>query len=412
MDDIKLTEVSNSQDNSQDIKKPKGILKQPSRIIEENSSKNIVGNRKGIKFDDSIEVRSYDPRDSSNQQENLGKKQMKTTDGGEPVGLYNPPKTNLRMSQILSSVGFPSKEDNTEQSEISKTSNEDLIKDDDAKGDDPIEKKGFFKKLLNLLLENKDEDAKAELAKIRKKIIDSDSTPNYTQRDFISKFFGQYEEKLKETDFYQYVEKKVNKLGGVIDNFLQEHIPQSREDNIRRSNLEREKSKDRIDLDPNKNIISQLNANGIDLNDFQIGLMKARGGNPFSDEPDIRKVKIMGEDGKEKIINVDFKKFAIDAVEANLDPNNHNKIRLDATGELYGKMKLAQQSKFPLSTADQNQIDNYQQNANRIDNQKEIKMRKFAKEIGLELLKEDGKHKLARPQGVPQGNSASKDMGR
>jgi hypothetical protein len=381
----------------------------------DNQSETDNKPEKNIRFDDQVDEIKYSPEDSSTKF--LGdreRKDMKTTDGGKPVGLFNPPTIESRMSQIFRNSGFPSKEGNTEQTEISKTSQEDLIKADDVKADDPIEKKGFFKKLLNLLLEDKDEAAKAELARIRKNIIDSDSTSNIAQnaqKNFISKFFGQYEERLKGTDFYKYVEKKVNKFGDVFDNFLQKHIPESREDSIRRSNLEREKSKERIDLDPNKNIISQLNANGIDLKKFQFGLMNARGRDPFSDEPDIRKVKIMGDDGKEKIINVDFKKFAIDAVKANLNPDNPNKIILGEAGELYGKMKLAQQSQHSLSPQDQKKIDEYQKNANRIDNQKEIKMRKFAKEIGLELLKENGKHKLAKPQGVME-RLAPKDRGR
>jgi hypothetical protein len=259
-------------------------------------------------------------------------------------------------------------------------------REDENDEEDIREQKGFFKKFFNLILGNKSEEEKKSLAEIRKEMIQSNQENKEKKQDFISRIFNHNQDKFKDTAFYKYVENKVDKLEKGVGNFLEKNLPESNDDKVRRLNNEREKTKDRIDLDPNENILSQLENNGIKLADFQAGLMNSKGKNPFSNEPDIRKVKIK-EDGIEKIIKVDFKKFLIDAVEFNLDPKNENKkISIDSDGELYGKNQLANQGKYSLTKEDRSQIQKHQENAIKIDDRQDIKMREFAKQIGLEIL--------------------------
>jgi len=258
-------------------------------------------------------------------------------------------------------------------------------REDENDEEDIREQKGFFKKFFNLILGNKSEEEKKSLAEIRKEMIQSSQDNKEKKQDFISRIFNYNQDKFKDTAFYKYVERKVDKLEKGVGNFLEKNLPESSDDRVRRLNNEREKSKDRIDLDPNKNILSQLEKNGIKLADFQAGLIHSKGGDPFSNEPDIRKVKVKQEDGKEKIIKVDYKKFAIDVAEFNLDPKNE-KISIDSDGELYGKNQLANQGKYSLNDEDRTKIQKNQENATRFDDRQDIKMRGFAKQIGLEIL--------------------------
>ena len=309
---------------------------------------------KKLKFADDIEVREFDGKIHEDSIE-----EMKKHDGDR-----------ASLKNFGNSQQITQREDENDEKNIK-------------------EQKGFFKKLFNLILGNKSEEEKKSLAEIRKdrkEMIQSNQENKEKKQDFISKIFNHNQDKFKDTAFYKYVENKVDKLEKGVGNFLEKNLPESNDDKVRRLNDQREKSQDRIDLDPNKNILSQLENNGIKLADFQAGLMNSKGVNPFSNEPDIRKVKIK-EDGKEKIIKVDFKKFLIDAVEFNLDPKNQeNKIELNSREELYGKNQLAKQGKHSLTQEDQEQILKDQENANKLDDKQEIKMREFAKQIGLEIL--------------------------
>jgi len=251
--------------------------------------------------------------------------------------------------------------------------------------EDIREQKGFFKKFFNLILGNKSEEEKKSLAENRKEMIQSSQDNKEKKQDFISRIFNYNQDKFKDTAFYKYVERKVDKLEKGVGNFLEKNLPESSDNKVRRLNNEREKTKDRIDLDPNENTLSQLEKNGIKLADFQAGLIHSKGGDPFSNEPDIRKVKVKQEDGKEKIIKVDYKKFAIDVAEFNLDPKNE-KISIDSDGELYGKNQLANQGKYSLNDEDRTKIQKNQENATKFDDRQDIKMRGFAKQIGLEIL--------------------------
>lgn len=198
-------------------------------------------------------------------------------------------------------------------------------REDENDEEDIREQKGFFKKFFNLILGNKSEEEKKSLAEIRKGMIQSSQDNKEKKQDFISRIFNYNQDQFKDTAFYKYVERKVDKLEKGVGKFLEKNLPESSDDRVRRLNNERENTKDRIDLDPNENTLSQLEKNGIKLADFQAGLIHSKAGNPFSKEPDIRKVKVKQEDGKEKIIKVDYKKFAIDVAEFNLDPKNEKK---------------------------------------------------------------------------------------
>ena len=340
---------------------------------------------KNLKFADDIKVREFDSEAHEDSIE-----EMKKHDGDR-----------ASLNNFGNSQQITQREDENDEKNIK-------------------EQKGFFKKLFNLILGNKSEDEKKSLAEIRKEMIQSSQDNQDKKQDFISKIFDNYDDQFKDTAFYKYVEKKVDKLEKGAGNFLEKNLPESNNDKVRRLNNEREKLKDRIDLDPNQNILSQLENNGIKLADFQAGLMNSKGVNPFSNEPDIRKVKIK-EDGKEKIIKVDFKKFLIDAVKFNLDPKNQeNKIELNSREELYGKNQLAKQGIYSLTQEDQKQIQKDQENANKLDDKQEIKMREFAKKIGLEILlgeKNNLKQMSSRenlqanpranPQANPQENTQS-----
>jgi hypothetical protein len=339
---------------------------------------NLLEPEKKLRFADDIAVREFNDESQEDKIE-----QMKKHDGvlASPLKSFDNPK------QIAQ------REDENNEENIH-------------------EQKGFFKKFFNLILGNKSEEEKKSLAEIRKEMIKSNQDNKEKKQDFISKIFNQYEDQFKDTDFYKYVENKVDKLEKGVGNFLEKNLPESSNDKVRRLNNEREKTKDRIDLDPNKNILSQLENNGVKLADFQAGLMNSKGRNPFSNEPDIRKVKI-NQDGIEKIIKVDYKKFLIDAVEFNLNPKNENKkISIDSDGEFYGKNQLANQGKYSLTKEDRSQIQKHQENAIKIDDRQDIKMREFAKQIGLEILqgeKNNLKQMIPRenPRANPQENTHS-----
>ena len=176
-----------------------GILKADTNAEESN---------KKLKFADDIKVREFDSEAHEDSIE-----EMKKHDGDR-----------ASLNNFGNSQQITQREDENDEKNIK-------------------EQKGFFKKLFNLILGNKSEVEKKSLAEIRKEMIQSNQDNQDKKQDFISKIFNHNQDKFKDTAFYKYVEKKVDKLEKGAGNFLEKNLPESNDDKIRRLNNEREKTR-------------------------------------------------------------------------------------------------------------------------------------------------------------------------
>jgi len=140
--------------------------------------------------------------------------------------------------------------------------------------------------------------------------LSQDAIPKFRRKNSANPFLreiNRIKTALEENELYKKLDKKSSDLGDHVNKFTLKHLPESTHDKYRRSIKELEQNT--IKLDDDKNIVQQLKDKDIDLDKFKIA-MEMRKMN--KDESKNIVVKIKDENGKNKFVKVNPKKFRED----------------------------------------------------------------------------------------------------